>query len=199
VIRVIVAGLDCLLAMIPSSNVEPITIFFYLVAVYAACSFVLIISSSESSASSNGPADGHGGERVYLSKILKRGRDETKVGFPRLFGYYFDDEEKIVGARRLPAESTFYYPSKREVRWTESDEKGRKLLLNSVPFTNEDHRALKPYQDAPECVPMHEWQISSFPACNDIHQVDLSDLSHRRNKLHRQVRIIANGASPGVQ
>lgn len=167
------------------SKIEPLTIFFYLVAAYAACNFVLTIAFSE-----NGGSTG--------AKGMQGNWRGEKVGHPRIFGYYFDDAgtsrlTTLPSPRRLPADATFYYPPKRRVRWSQSDERGRKLLLNSVPFTNEDHRALKPYQDSPECVPMHDWQIKSFPACNDIHQVDMFDLSYSRNKFHRQVRIIAHG------
>lgn len=171
------------------TNVEPLTIFYYLVAVYAAC-FVLTGFVFSEADESNG---------TDFSRLFWGwgGREEVQVGHPRILAYYFGDADAslltLPSTRRLPADATFYYPPKRTVRWTNSDERGRKLLLNSVPFTNEDHRALKPYQDFPECVPMHDWQTKSFPACNDIHQVDLSDLSYSRNRLHRQVRIIAHG------
>lgn len=168
--------------MAHSSSIEPQTFFFYLVAVYTAC-FVLTSYSFWGNGGSSGEN--------------RLGSVEGKSGHPRIFGYYYDDAEasrlKIPPPRRLPVDATLYYPPKRKVRWTDYEERGRKLLLNSVPFTNEDHRSLKPYQDNPECVPMHDWQTKSFPACNDIHQVDLFDLSYSRNRLHRQVRILAHG------
>ena len=127
---------------------------------------------------------------------------------PRQVVYFRDDHPRTRAATAAEAAvdltvgSVMYfpvslvrevYPTKRLVQWTSDDETGRRNLLNSADFWDEDEAGLYPYRDVPECIPMHEWQTTSFPSCNDVHQVDLSDLSYGRNRRHRQVRIVATG------
>ena len=127
--------------------------------------------------------------------------DETRHAHakPRVFAYYFTDDFKSsrLSRRHLPGTLASHEPypphPRMTVEWTDEDEKGQNLLLNSQYYNNDEHRALRPYQDKPECVPMHEWQTMSYPTCNNVHQVDLTDLSHERNFEHRQVRILAHG------
>ena len=127
--------------------------------------------------------------------------DETRHAHakPRVFAYYFSDDVKSSrpSRRHLPGTLASHEPypphPRTTVEWTDEDEKGQKLLLNSQYYNNDEHRALRPYQDKPECVPMHEWHTMTYPTCNNVHQVDLTDLSYERNFEHRQVRILAHG------
>ena len=118
---------------------------------------------------------------------------------PRVLAYYFTDDVKSsrLSRRHLPGTPVSHGPypphPRKTIEWTEEDEKGQNLLLNSQYYNNDEHRSLRPYQDKPECVPMHEWQTMTYPTCNNVHQTDLTDLSHERNAEHRQVRILAHG------
>lgn len=116
---------------------------------------------------------------------------------PKVFAYYFNDATSSQLSSKISPEvlslDVHLYPNKRKVEWTETDEKGQRGLLNSQQYENDEHRALRPYQDSSECVPMHEWQVRSYPSCNNVHQIDLTDLEYRRNYEHRQVRILAHG------
>ena len=115
---------------------------------------------------------------------------------PRMLGYYFANAvssrlSSSAAARLAPAEAPFL--AHRAVRWTEEDEAGRRRLLDSVRYQDMDHRPLRPYDDAPECVPMHEWQVASYPTCNNVHGTEMTDLSSERNRVHRQLKLLANG------
>ena len=118
---------------------------------------------------------------------------------PRILAYYFTDDVKSshLSRRHLPGtlSSRQPYPPhpRMTVEWTKEDEIGQNLLLNSQFYNNDENRALRPYQDKPECVPMHEWQTMTYPTCNNVHQIDLTDLSEKRNFEHRQVRVLAHG------
>jgi hypothetical protein len=65
------------------------------------------------------------------------------------------------------------------VYWTQRDEVSQFELENSKTYDRPNKNPLKPYENHPECVPMHSWQTQSYPTCNLIHETDLTMLIYR--------------------
>ena len=136
---------------------------------------------------------------------LQQNRFEAKgKRKPRVFGCYFDHSlsssnptsghipfektpqimtESIINEKRRPTKLPVYwenatyelYPTKRTVdEWSELLQY-QEHLENSAYYDKPTHNPLNPYKNYPECIPMHNWQTQSFPTCNSIHEVDLTE------------------------
>mmetsp|Transcript_22465 Transcript_22465/g.48795 ORF Transcript_22465/g.48795 Transcript_22465/m.48795 type:complete len:519 (+) Transcript_22465:253-1809(+) len=140
------------------------------------------------------PREATGRRRRLSSNIMTRMGYEAR---PKVFAYYFEEAASSQLSSKLMSGALpldiYLHPSKAEVEWTEEDENGQRRLLNSQYYGGDEHRALRPYQDNPECVPMHEWQTRSFPTCNNVHQIDFNDLDNKKNQKYRQVSVLAHG------
>ena len=149
----------------------------------------------------------HENDSLLFSPATLRSRSSEISKFlptakPRVFGYYFSSVSSSSLAPRPPSvlpvhwETALYelYPSKRMVLWEKRDKERQEALMDSKPYDQLDHNPLKPYENHKECVPMHDWQTQAFPTCNSVHETDLRNVFHKRNrKYHELVRILAHG------
>jgi len=82
----------------------------------------------------------------------------------------FDDPSE-----NLPRQVCFYHTIRKIKEWTEEDEQRQQNLWNEEKYEGKKVVLAQPYEDMPECKPMHEWQKSQFPTCTVIHEQRLID------------------------
>ena len=76
---------------------------------------------------------------------------------------------------------------KRRAPWTRGQQQRQDYLKDEAYYDNDDHMAEDPYENYPECVPMHEWQVASYPSCNALHVMDLGGAAFVANGFFRDV------------
>lgn len=125
---------------------------------------------------------------------------------PLSFGCYFDDHRgaatearktkrngRVVKTERLNPYAE-HYRTMREVYIASSDSGDDSGSLSDDPSSSEssDNSPAAPFE-TDECTALHEWQSSSRPSCNVLHESDLTDFDAEESLDDASVRLIANG------
>lgn len=106
--------------------------------------------------------------------------------FPRYVRYLIDDETNHEFKRiDLNAE---LYPSKRTIDISLDEQRRQQLLENSKEY----NRRLRAPLETEDCKAQYEWQKQSYPTCNKLFEIDLTDLLGDTSSYAR-IRHIANG------
>eukprot|EP00566_Odontella_aurita_P011879 CAMPEP_0113531968 /NCGR_PEP_ID=MMETSP0015_2-20120614/3789_1 /TAXON_ID=2838 /ORGANISM="Odontella" /LENGTH=383 /DNA_ID=CAMNT_0000430859 /DNA_START=455 /DNA_END=1606 /DNA_ORIENTATION=- /assembly_acc=CAM_ASM_000160 len=106
---------------------------------------------------------------------------------PRSLGYYFSHENDFIGAERLNPDLQHRY-KQRTVQTRRGSMEALSLLEDSSEYKS---RGPDPFIEG-NCKEQHDWQLTTFPACNQVFEFDLTDLGARK-KGEEQVRLINNG------
>jgi len=106
---------------------------------------------------------------IIIKGVIRLRLKDTQK-FPRTFGCYFQTHgHKIKRTKRLPTYVEELYPSKRRMDWTPDDAKFMKNILNSRKYSKR-----KPsLTESINCTAQHDWQSSTFPSCNTVHEQNL--------------------------
>lgn len=82
----------------------------------------------------------------------------------------------------LPLPGHYVYSTtkhRRRIReWTEHDRANQAQLWDDEWYDSESVRPFSPYDNMPECEPMHPWQKIQYPTCNVMHEQHLDDLDN---------------------
>ena len=116
--------------------------------------------------------------------------DMCSLGYkprPRSLGYYFNEWDNLVGVEELDPDFLHRH-RQRDVYVHHGAIKAQALLENSKDF---DDRWPDPFIEG-DCTAQHSWQMTSFPSCNLLFEIDLADLEVGK-KRHERVRLINNG------
>ena len=68
----------------------------------------------------------------------------------------------------------------------------RERIHHSERYDSLRHRKYRPYQNFTECQPMHDWQVKSFPTCNNLHELHMAELSDS-HQTQRQMYLLGSG------
>uniref|UniRef100_A0A7S2E337 Protein kinase domain-containing protein n=1 Tax=Helicotheca tamesis TaxID=374047 RepID=A0A7S2E337_9STRA len=102
---------------------------------------------------------------------------------PRSVGCYFDSTSGAVQKVRKLDTYEEKYPSKRQVPIKPDRLKAQEALKNSRDYK---HGLRDPF-DTKKCEAMYDWQTTSYPSCNYLHEFDLTEV--RRG----DVKIVGSG------
>jgi hypothetical protein len=176
--------------------------------------YILLISPSSSSGRNSINDMVHmAGADSYINSETERQRREL-VSFlhkPRTLGHYYalTDSESFVGTERLdPNLSLSKTRITKEKFMTKEEVKRQKRLLDSESY--DDGAADTMEDQGKDCVAQYDWQEKSFPSCNNVMELDMTNLNllpmfhenHYNNKhdlpvasssLHSYSKLIAHG------
>lgn len=133
---------------------------------------------------------------LFLSSMLvllarnSNQASSTLQAFPRCIRYQHDTLERPPIVRHLEDDLQLLPPN-RIIHVPERAKQAQKHLENSKDYK----RRLADPIETNHCKAQYDWQLSSFPTCNLVHEVaDLTNLlySHKR-KSGKQIRLIGNG------
>ncbi len=133
---------------------------------------------------------------LFLSSILvllacnSNQASSTLQSFPRCIRYQHDTLERPPIVRHVEDDLQLLPPN-RIIHVPERAKQAQKHLENSKDYK----RRLADPIETNHCKAQYDWQLSSFPTCNLVHEVaDLTNLlySHKR-KSGKQIRLIGNG------
>ena len=98
---------------------------------------------------------------------------------PIVIGCHFStSEHKILRLKHLPIYDEDRYPSKRQMDWTDENEKMERSLRNSIKY----NKAKVEDIDEKHCKIPNNWQKTSSPTCNSIHENDMSSFFNVKGK-----------------
>lgn len=108
---------------------------------------------------------------------------------PEMLGYYFRDvsASSHVGVQRLPRLDL--RQRRKSVEAPGTGTAGQNLLKRSKEYW---HGMADPIEEG-DCVVQHEWQKTTFPSCNALHEFDLTYLPSREDDRAASVKILGNG------
>ena len=102
---------------------------------------------------------------------------------PRSVGYYFAlvDSNSFVGTERLDPNMEMRYDKSitriyRETLMTAKDMRRQEALTHSKSY--EDGRADVWSDMGEDCVPQYDWQDKSYPTCNTVMEVDMTNINY---------------------
>jgi hypothetical protein len=134
---------------------------------------------------------------------------------PRTLGYYYAlaDSESFVGTERLDPNLKILYDNHksgilRGEFMTKEEKKRQHYLLDSKSYEGGEAETME--DQGGHCVAQYKWQEKSFPTCNHLMEIDMTNLNflpmfhenHYNNKhslplasssLHSYSRLLANG------
>lgn len=120
---------------------------------------------------------------VYLKQVrdLRSGVGTnaipTRISCPRIVGCYFTEERgQIERFERLARGGLKHHRSDRQIRVRSEDLENQKALLNSKRYK----RKMRDPLFEGDCEPMRWWQQTSFPTCNKMHEIDMTDSRFRK-------------------
>lgn len=122
---------------------------------------------------------------LWIQTLDQATTTRTKMkSFPIHIRFCHDDPSLI---RRLDPNMEIY-PSKRIIYVSERAMEAQEQLENSKEYEKRQAEEL----ETEDCKAQYEWQLTSFPTCNEVHATDLTNL-HARSRKKEQVRLIAYG------
>lgn len=116
-------------------------------------------------------------KQTHISNLADLGYESRPLAFA-----YHIDENKITKAMRLNPHAILY-PSKREIFVEEEALAAQELLLNDKHYNH----GMRDVFETEQCSAQYEWQLTSFPTCNQIHESNMFDL------YDESVRLVNNG------
>lgn len=190
---------------------------------------VLMMSPTLPSSSSGGGSINNGVYKTTDGNNREKGNSNTKSETdgqqrrqsssfsqkPRTLGHYYAlaDSESFVGTERLDPNLKILYDNHKSGIYrgkymTKGETKRQQSLLDSKSY---DHGVADTLEDQGEhCVAQYDWQEKSFPTCNHLMEIDMTNLNflpmfhedHYNNKhelplasssLHSYSKLLANG------
>mmetsp|Transcript_55943 Transcript_55943/g.83372 ORF Transcript_55943/g.83372 Transcript_55943/m.83372 type:complete len:491 (+) Transcript_55943:95-1567(+) len=98
---------------------------------------------------------------------------------PRSVGCHFDENTGVVNKFKRLNVYEEKYPTLRTIPVTSERLKAQKALADSNDYK---HRDKDPFETK-ECTALHDWQETSFPSCNYLHEYDLNEIRHGNAKI----------------
>jgi len=116
----------------------------------------------------------------------------TEMGYtekPRALGYYFGDDGSLLGTQRL--DPYLERRQKEKSVYVEEGQLGRQFHLGD----SRSYRSRQPDQIPESCSPQYDWQMTSYPSCNRVMEMDLTTpfVTSRDNISHEAFRLVNNG------
>lgn len=200
-------------------------LLFFVASIYILGTRYVLLTSPSDSYTPGGNINNilyHGTEDSYISKNHRnsftesRGRQlQSFAEKPRVVGHYYTlpDSESYFGTERIDPNLKRLYDNtqskiNRGAFMTEDEVESQEHLLDSRSY---DNNAADPLShQGKDCVAQYDWQETSFPSCNILMEVDITNLNllpmfheeHYNNKhdlplasswLHSYSKLIANG------
>eukprot|EP00540_Astrosyne_radiata_P004090 CAMPEP_0116842838 /NCGR_PEP_ID=MMETSP0418-20121206/11741_1 /TAXON_ID=1158023 /ORGANISM="Astrosyne radiata, Strain 13vi08-1A" /LENGTH=505 /DNA_ID=CAMNT_0004473497 /DNA_START=424 /DNA_END=1941 /DNA_ORIENTATION=- len=125
-------------------------------------------------------------DRMSLSMVRRRGSPRFP---PRCMGYYFRNttSDSFLGAQRMNPYLSRRF-SQNIITMNVEELQGQIRLNDSYEY---DYGRADVFEQG-DCVARYDWQIHSFPTCNSIHEMDLTN-QHALSKKAVQVALISGG------
>lgn len=108
--------------------------------------------------------------------------EEDTTWLSRLFG--------VVGAYS-------FHPSKHHLRSSTRIDRHQNRDKRILPHAPSSPKVYKksdfyqdPYADHRECVPLHDWQVKSFPTCNNLHEIAVERSIYLTSGYYRSVFVV---------
>lgn len=128
---------------------------------------------------------------VLIHATISTRDNKQDYYFPR-YVRYVDTEGGPPGLRRLDLDMEIY-PSKRTIDLLKRARQAQQHLRDD---SNDFNRQRAEPMETGECRAQYDWQLTAFPSCNMIHEVDLTNLRgspHGGRRNDEPVRLIGNG------
>lgn len=118
--------------------------------------------------------------RVPGETIMKEASYQSR---PQSVGFYFknSDSRSYIGVERLNMDEPHMLHTKIQV--SKRAQKAQNDLVNSKDYLNR----MRDQLEEGDCKAQHDWQLTSYPSCNTVHEHDLGLVTEKK------VRILSHG------